>query len=99
MFISLLLFVGALRRVCAHDCPCYDRLSVRVPVFLASPADDVVPLLSQDLLRSCLDQIEEMCRQFAQEQASRGATGATPIDRALKHNKAETPTDVREVHF
>ena len=56
------------------------------------------PLL-QDLLRNCMDQIEEMIREFAEEQADRGDSGASPTDQAAKHSKAETPTDVREVHF
>ena len=46
-----------------------------------------------------MDQIEEMIRQFAEEQANRSANAATSIEQAMKHSQAETPTDVREVHF
>ena len=62
------------------------------------------PLLSfQVLLRACLDQIEQMLREFTEEHASsipgRDAPGATSRERNVNYSKAETPTDVREVHF
>ncbi|XP_037070632.1 G1/S-specific cyclin-D3-like [Pollicipes pollicipes] len=58
-----------------------------------------ITAVETDLLRSCLDQIEETIREFAEEQANRGSIGATSSDQTLKHSQVETPTDVLEVHF
>ncbi|XP_043230428.1 G1/S-specific cyclin-D2-like isoform X3 [Amphibalanus amphitrite] len=60
-----------------------------------------ITAVETELIRNCTYQIEEMCRLFAEEQANRdalAASGATATDET-KSSKAETPTDVREVHF
>ena len=64
-----------------------------------SPHLTIRSLLLQDLLRGCLDQIEEMIREFTAEQASRSAAAASDSDLPGEYHTAETPTDVREVHF
>ena len=68
-------------------------------LIISEHALTVCSRLLQDLLQSCMEEIEEMIREFAQEQVNRGASGATSSDRAVKHSKAETPTDVCKVHF
>ena len=52
-------------------------------------------------MRGCLDQIEEMILEFTAEQTSRAAAaGADPAaELSGEYHTAETPTDVREVHF
>ena len=52
------------------------------------------------MLRGCLDQIEEMILEFTAEQSSRAAAGGDPSSELSgDYHTAETPTDVREVHF
>ncbi|XP_043199174.1 G1/S-specific cyclin-D3-like isoform X1 [Amphibalanus amphitrite] len=61
-----------------------------------------ITAVETDLLRGCLDQIEEMIREFTAEQNSRAAAapGSDPAaDLSGEYQTAETPTDVREVHF
>ncbi|XP_037071241.1 G1/S-specific cyclin-D2-like [Pollicipes pollicipes] len=60
-----------------------------------------ITAVETDLLRSCLDQIEETIREFTEEHANNaaGSSGATSSDENTKYSMAETPTDVTEVHF
>jgi len=50
-----------------------------------------ITAVETDLLRSCLDQIVAMIREFTAEQSQTQQSGEAAT--------AETPTDVREVHF
>jgi len=58
-----------------------------------------ITAVETDLLRSCLDQIEETIREFAEEQANRAAHSPTSSEQTPKHSQAYTPTDVRDVEF
>ena len=91
MFVRQLAGLGS-----RHDCLlCRARVLCRVSVLTACLS------VRQDLLRGCLDQIEEMILEFTAEQTSRAAAaGADPASElAGEYHTAETPTDVREVHF
>lgn len=69
--------------------------------------------LFQEYLQSCLNQIEEMVREAMSNSSGSGnsrtleesnnspanSSNHFSSDKLGDHNKAETPTDVRDVHF
>ncbi|KAG8230114.1 hypothetical protein J437_LFUL007660 [Ladona fulva] len=71
-----------------------------------------ITAIEPDYLRVCLDQIEEMVSaaihgQGGASQQPHGSSGQSqspdasnsPVGKACEHEKAGTPTDVRDVHF
>ena len=76
---------------------------LKVSVHVSGVKADLRIFSFQDLLRGCLDQIEQMISEFTDEHASslaaRDAHGATSMLDGTSCIKAATPTDVSQVHF